>query len=65
MLGEKSGLSSQAVDNSDKILEKPQIQNSENLYQIELRKKIKHFILTNKIEEAKELIKMHFETLWK
>ena len=65
MLGEKSGLSSQAVDNSDKVLEKPQIQNSENLYQIELRKKIKHFILTNKIEEAKELIKMHFETLWK
>lgn len=65
MLGEKSGLSSQAVDNSDKILEKPQIKNSENLYQIELRKKIKHFILTNKIEEAKELIKMHFETLWK
>lgn len=34
------------------------------MYQVDIRKKVKHFILTGKIEEAKSLIEEHFPGLW-
>ena len=36
----------------------------EDLLQIDLRKKIKHFIMTYKIEEAKLLLQQNFSDLW-
>jgi hypothetical protein len=35
-----------------------------NLYSIDLRRKIKHFIVTGKVEDAKKLMNEHFQQLY-
>lgn len=36
----------------------------DKLFQIELRKKVRHFIITNKIKDASRLLKENFPELW-
>jgi hypothetical protein len=49
----------------DKEKEMKKGESSDNdKYQIDLRRKIKHFILTGKINETTALLEEHFPDLW-